>query len=83
MSAKVVLYALSTCGWCKKTKRFLEENGIDYEGIDVDLLEGDKKEEIRREVARYNPRRSFPTLVVGDTVVVGFDERRFKEALEI
>jgi hypothetical protein len=32
-------------------------------------------------VARYNPRRSYPTMVVDDTVVLGFDEDRLREVL--
>ena len=81
MPHKVKLYALSTCGWCKKTKRFLESNNIEYECCDVDLLEGDDQEKAREELARYNPRRSFPTCIVDDNVVVGFDEDRLREVL--
>ena len=81
MPEKVKLYALSTCGWCKKTKRFLESNNIEYEFYDVDLLEGAEKEKAMQEVARHNPRRSFPTCIVDDTVVVGFDQDRLKEVL--
>jgi glutaredoxin-like protein NrdH len=81
MPEKVTLYAISTCGWCKKTKRFLEENGVEYKCYDVDLLEGEEKEKAREEVARYNPRRSYPTMVVDDTVVLGFDEDRLREVL--
>ena len=82
MPEKVILFAISTCAWCKKTKRFLDENGIEYESCDVDLLEDEEKERVREEVARHNPRRSFPTLVVDDEkVVVGFNEERLREAL--
>lgn len=81
MPEKVMLYAISTCGWCKKTKRFLESNGVEYEFCDVDLLEGEEQEKVREEVARHNPRRSYPTLVVDGAVVVGFDEDRLREVL--
>jgi glutaredoxin-like protein NrdH len=80
MDKKVFLYALSTCGWCRKTKRFLDENKIDYDFIDVDLLSSAEREQVERELAKYNPRRSFPTVVVdGKDVVVGFDEDRLHE----
>lgn len=81
---QVKLYAISTCGWCKKTKRFLQEHGIEYDCDDVDLLQGEDKERAREQVALYNPRRSFPTLVVDedkDKVVVGFNESRLREVL--
>lgn len=81
----VTLYALSTCGWCRKTKRFLESNQVDYQVHDVDLLDGEEKDRIREEVARYNPRRSYPTLVVDDGkfVVVGYNEDKLREALDL
>ena len=34
---RVVLYALSTCQWCRKVKDLLKELGIDFYYIDVDL----------------------------------------------
>ena len=77
-----MLYALSTCGWCKKAKGFLDDNGVAYEHVYVDLLTGDEKERVLAEVRKWNPRTSFPTLVVDDTEsVVGFKEERLKEVL--
>lgn len=81
MPEKIHLYALSTCGWCKRAKRFLEEHKVDAQITDVDLLEGEEKEEARAEVAKHNPRRSYPTLVIDDQVIVGYDEERMKELL--
>ena len=77
-------YFISTCGWCKKTKRLLDENNVDYEYEYVDLLSGSEKARVLDEVSQYNPRKSFPTLVVsnGQTqVVVGFKESRLREVL--
>jgi|GEM_PF-3996188 len=34
----VLLYALSTCGWCRKTKALLKELGVQYRYVDVDLV---------------------------------------------
>jgi glutaredoxin len=78
---KVKLYALSTCGWCKKTKRFLDENNVDYEYEYVDLLSGAERARVMGEVERWNPRRTFPTVVVDGKVVVGFKEDRLREVL--
>ena len=81
---QVVLYALSTCGWCRRAKKMLEENDVEYELIYVDHLEGDEKKAAVAEVAKWNPRRSFPTLVVDDRVAVaGFKPEQIKEALEL
>jgi glutaredoxin-like protein NrdH len=81
---RVMGYFLSTCGWCKKTKRFLDDNNVDYEYEYVDLLTGKDKAQVLAEVDQHNPRRSFPTVVVSndDTeVVIGFREDRLREVL--
>jgi glutaredoxin-like protein NrdH len=79
---KLVLYALSTCGWCKKTRMLLEDLGVQYNYIYVDLLEGEERKEIIEQVKKWNPQLSFPTLVVDDEkCIVGFNEDKVKETL--
>lgn len=79
---KVKLYALSTCAWCRKTKRLLHLHDVDYEFVDVDLLGPAERQRVLQEVARWNPRLSFPTVVVDDReVVIGYDEDRLREVL--
>ncbi len=79
---KIVLYALSTCVWCKKTKKLLNNLGIAYNYIDVDLLSEKEKEKAKQEITRWNPRCSFPTIVVNDDAcVVGYDEEKIREVL--
>lgn len=81
-AGKVLLYALSTCVWCKKTKRFLQEQGVGYEYIDVDTLAPEEQESVKTEIKRWNPRFNFPTVVVNDSrCVVGYDEDKLKEVL--
>ncbi len=84
MERQVKLYALSTCAWCKKTKRFLDDREITYQWDDIDLLAGDEKTEVKAEVAKHNPRLSYPTLVIdgGGTVLVGYDEDKMREVFE-
>ena len=53
---KLVLYALSTCGWCRKTRMLLEELNVEYDYIYVDLLEGDERNEIIEQVKKWNSR---------------------------
>lgn len=79
---ELVLFALSTCGWCRKARNFLDENKLPYRYVYVDLLEGDAQKEVFEEVKRRNPRKTFPTLVVdGEEVIAGFNEDKYKEAL--
>lgn len=79
---KVMLYALSTCAWCRRTKAFLDENEVEYELTYVDLLESEEKQQVIQEVSKWNPRRSFPTIVIDDVKsVAGFKPEILKEAL--
>jgi len=81
---KIMLYALSTCGWCKKTKKLLDDLGVEYHYIYVDHLEGIEKEKTMEEIMKWNPRCSFPTVVINNKeCIVGFKEEKIKEALGV
>lgn len=79
---QIILYALSTCVWCRKTKALLEKLGVGYQYIDVDLLQGEEKEKAKAEVMKLNPRCSFPTLSINNHCIIGFDEEKIEEALQ-
>lgn len=81
MEQPIMIYTLSTCGHCRSTKSFLDECKIDYDFTDVDKLEGDERAEVIEAVKKLNPRCSFPTIVIGDKVIVGFKKEEIKEAL--
>ena len=83
MPPKVKIFTLSTCSHCKATKKFLNDNGITFEFIDVDQVQGAQRENILNEVVKYNPQRSFPTIIIGDKIIVGFKEADIREALGI
>jgi len=81
---KVLLYAISTCAWCKMTKEFLKENDVEYEYVDVDLASDEDHEKIRNEIIRLGAEPTYPTLIVdGKTVISGFRKDKIKEALDI
>jgi glutaredoxin-like protein NrdH len=78
----IKLYAISTCVWCKRTKRLLESLGVSYNYIFVDTLDRGTRDEVETDVRKYNPRCSFPTIVINDDkCIVGFQEEEIKEAL--
>ena len=80
----IMLYALSTCLWCKKTKKILDKLGVEYNFLYVDLLEGDEKEKTRDEIIKWNPNCTFPTIVINDKeCIVGFKEKKIKEVLRL
>jgi len=78
----VLLYAISTCGWCKKTKKLLKKLDVSYNFVDVDLLGDNEKEDIKEQVKYCNPQLSYPTLKINDTCIIGFKEQKIREALE-
>lgn len=77
----VKVFSLSTCSHCKSTKKFLNECTVKYEFVDVDLLEGDERKAILEDVRKFNPKCSFPTIIIGEKVIVGFKENEIREAL--
>ena len=82
MSDKAVkIFSLSTCSHCRAAKKFLGECEIKYEFIDVDQLKGEERAAILQDVKNFNPRCSFPTIIIGDKVIVGYKEDEIKEAL--
>jgi glutaredoxin len=81
---KVLLYAISTCAWCKMTKKYLKDNDIEYEYVDVDLTSDEDHEKIREDMVRRGGEPSYPTIIVDDkTLITGFRKDKLKEALGI
>lgn len=81
MNKNIRLYTLSTCSHCKATKKFLNDCHVEYEFTDVDLLQGRERKDILKEVKDINPRLTFPTIIIGNHVIVGFKEDELREAL--
>ena len=77
----VHLYALSTCPYCRMTRKYLDEHGVAYDLTEVDLLEGDAKDTAVAEVVRLSGGKSFPVLDVDGQVVVGFNKGRITQVL--
>jgi len=81
MQPTVKLYTLSTCVACKATKNLLSKLEVAYEFTDVDLLKGAEQDAVVELVKAVNPLCAFPTLIIGDTVIVGFKEDEIRKAL--
>ena len=82
MQTPVKIYTLSTCSHCRDTKKFLNDCKVSYEYTDVDLLDSGDKAATLEEVKRYNPKLTFPTIIInGDRIIIGFNEKEIKEAL--
>jgi glutaredoxin len=81
---KVMLYALSTCVWCRMTKQFLKDSEVEFEYVDVDLSTEEDKEKIRQHIISKGGSLSYPSTIVDDKILItGFRKDLLKEALEI
>jgi len=78
----VKVYALSTCPWCKKVKKLLDDHSVNYDFVDVDLAQGDEQKKALEEVEKLTGRRSFPVTVINDQVIQGFKQEEIEGALK-
>lgn len=76
------VYGLTTCSYCKATKRYLTRNGIAFKEVLVNKLEGDEKESTIAYVKELTGGTMFPITVADDeSYVVGFDKVGLQEIL--
>jgi len=79
---KVLMYTISTCGWCKQTKQFMKDKGVQHEYIDVDLCNDKDRDAIHDEIQRRGGSLSFPTIIIDDKkLITGFRQKEIEEAL--
>lgn len=79
----VMIYTLSTCGHCKIVKKLLNEINVEFDFVDVDLLSAEERKPVLEDVKKLNPKCSFPTIKIGEQVIVGHHEDKIKEALGV
>ena len=80
---RIVLYTLSTCMWCRMAKSLLRDLGVCYEYVDVDSLPQEEKDAVKKEIKKWNPDGSYPTMVINDKdCVSGFDEAEIREKIK-
>ena len=81
---RVLMYAISTCAWCKRAKKLLKDNNIEYEYVDIDLCSREDREKIREDILNRGGRLSYPAIVIDSRILItGFQEDKIREALEI
>ncbi len=79
---KVSMYTLSTCPWCRKTKKFFRDRNIPFDYVDYDLAGEDEQEKISRDMMKYTGHIAFPFVRVGDQVVIGYNPEKYDEMLK-
>jgi len=79
---KVSMYTLSTCPWCRKTKKFFTERNIPFEFTDYDLADQATQDKIMRDLEAEGVN-GFPFVRIGDQVVEGYQPDRYAKLLGI
>lgn len=74
----VTIYSTPVCHFCNAAKDFFKENNVDYTEHDV-AADADK----RQEMVDMTGQMGVPVIKIGDDVIIGFDEPKLKELLEL
>jgi glutaredoxin-like YruB-family protein len=75
---KARLFSTPICPYCLTLKRFLEEKGVEVEGVDVS-----SDEKARDEMVEKTKQTSVPVLDIEGEFIVGFDRKKICEVLGI
>ena len=78
---KVMLYALSTCPWCNKTKQFFKDNNIEFEFIDYDLADDAQQEKVLSDMRKRGGGDGFPFIIIDGEVIIGYNPDKIAKAL--
>ena len=73
----VKLYSTPTCPYCSMVRKFLQDNNIVFEDIDIA-----ESREAAHEMLRKPGQLGVPVLDVNGTIIVGFDMEAIKNALK-
>lgn len=74
----VVIYSTPTCHFCHMAKEFFKENGVEY--TDYDVLTNLEK---RQEMFEKTGYGGVPVIVIGEEVIIGFDQAKISALLGI
>ena len=76
--AHVTIYTTPTCVWCKATKAFFKEHGVQYEEKDVA-----RDVPAREEMVQKSRQLGVPVIDIDGQIVVGFDKEGLSRLLNI
>lgn len=75
---RVTVYSTPTCSWCNTLKSWLKKNGIPYTDVDVS-----KDERAAQDLVNRTGQQGVPQTDINGQIVVGFDQTKLKQLLEI
>lgn len=80
--AKILMYTISTCPVCRKTKEFFRAKGVPFDFVDYDLASENEQNKIATEMMKGTGNIGFPFVRIGDVIVIGFNPERFEQLLK-
>lgn len=83
MGKSVRLFTISTCAHCRALKKILDDHAIPYESTDVDLMPKEERESFINAILKYNEKKVFPVIFIGQKAIIGFQEQLIRKELEI
>jgi glutaredoxin len=78
---KVLMYTLSTCPWCRKTKQFFKDKNIPFDFVDYDVASDEEQDRIVADMRKHTSHISFPYVVIDDKVVQGYNPDKYEELI--
>ena len=79
---EVTLYTLSTCPWCRKSKKFFSEHHIQFDFTDYDLADEQAQKEIIQVMDRHKAT-AFPFAMINGKAVEGYNPERYASLLDL
>jgi len=78
MTHKVKVYSTSSCPWCNVAKDFLKKNNVEFEEINVG-----EDQQAAQEMVKKSGQMGVPVIEIDEQIIVGFNEAKIRELLEI
>lgn len=76
MDKKVKIYSTPACPFCMMSKKFLKENNIDFEDINVSTDQAKAQEMVQK-----SGQMAVPVIDIDGEVIVGFDKEKIRKTL--
>jgi len=78
MNKKVKVYSTPTCPFCIMAKKFLKDNNIEFEDVDVS-----RDIKAAREMVEKTGQMGVPVIEIDGEFVIGFNREKIKQLLNL
>ena len=74
----IKIYSTPACPYCRKAKKFFDENKLLYSDVDVS-----RDAEAVQKMIDKSGQMSVPVIEINGEIIIGFDEKKIKDLLNI